>query len=147
MLRSITLALVLCAIPLGAALGADDAAFAPIRQFADGMNAGDTKKAADAYAASAPIIDEFAPYHWSNFADWNRDFATFFKRGNGSDFHMALSAPSFKGVGPANAYAVVPTTLTYKIKGKPITEKGLFTFATQKDAKGWHIASWTWSTL
>jgi hypothetical protein len=147
MLRSITFALVLCAIPAGAALGADDAALAPIHQFADGINAGDAKKAADAYVPAAPIVDEFAPYRWSSYADWNRDFTAFFKSGGGSDFHMALSAPSFKKIDPANAYAVVPTTLTYKIKGKPVTEKGLFTFATQKDATGWHIASWAWSTL
>jgi hypothetical protein len=149
MTKSIVLALLFSAALFSPALAApaDDAALAPIKQFSDGMNAGDAKKAAGAYAASASIIDEFAPYHWTSFADWNRDFATFAKAGAVSDFHMALSAPSFKQIGTSQAYAVVPTVLSFKEKGKPTTEKGLFTFALARDAGGWHIAAWAWSTL
>ena len=146
MFRTMSFLLMLFATPAVAA-AADDAALAPIHQFAGAMNAGDAKKAADAYRASAPIIDEFAPHHWNNFADWNRDFAAYLKAGGGSDFHMALSAPSYKVIGAKQSYAVMPTVLTFKIKGKAMSEKGLFTFVTEKDARGWHIASWAWSTL
>jgi hypothetical protein len=149
MSRSIVLAFLVSAALFVPALAAtaDDAALAPIKQFSDGMNTGDAKKAAGAYAASVSIVDEFAPHHWSSFADWNRDVGGFFKAGGVSDFHMALSPPSFKQIGASQAYAVVPTVLTYKTKGKATTEKGLFTFATAKDASGWHIVAWAWSTL
>jgi ketosteroid isomerase-like protein len=125
----------------------DAAAFAPMHQFADGMNAGDFKKAADAYAPSADIIDEFAPHHWTSFADWAKDAAGFFKAGGVTGLHIALSAPSNKEVAANYAYAVVPTTLTYLTNGKPTVEKGLFTFSMAKSADGWRITGWAWSTL
>jgi hypothetical protein len=149
MSKSIVLAFLISAALLAPAVAtpAGDAALAPIKQFSDGMNAGDAKKAAGAYAASVSIIDEFAPHHWSSFADWNRDLGGFFKVGGVSDFHMTLSPASFKQVGASQAYAVVPTVLTYKVKGKATTEKGIFTFALAKDAGAWHIAAWAWTTL
>src|SRR5215831_14711756 len=147
MSKSVVVALFFSAALLSPALAADDAALAPINQFADGMNTGDGKKAAGAYAASASIIDEFAPHHWSTFADWNRDLGGFFKAGGVSDFHMTLSPPRFKQLGANQAYAVVPTVLTYKIKGKATTENGIFTFAMAKEAGSWRIAAWAWTTL
>ena len=149
MSKSIVLALLFSATLLAPAMAApaEDVALAPIKQFFDGMNTGDAKKAAGAYAASASIIDEFAPHHWSSFADWNRDLGGFFKAGGVSDFHMTQSPPSFKQLGAAQAYAVVPTVPTYKIKGKATTEKGIFTFAMAKEAGGWRIAAWAWTTL
>jgi hypothetical protein len=125
----------------------DTAVFAPMQQFADGMNAGDMKKAEAAYVPSASIIDEFAPHHWTSFGAWYRDAGAFFKAGGVTDLHIALSAPSDKVVGPNQAYAVVPTTLTSRVKGKTETEKGLFTFALVKTAAGWRISGWAWSTL
>jgi hypothetical protein len=46
-----------------------------------------------------------------------------------------------------HGYAVVPSVLSYKVKGKPTTEKGMFTFSTVKAADGWRITGWAWSTL
>jgi ketosteroid isomerase-like protein len=129
------------------AAGDESAAFAPWHQFADGVNAGDMKKATDAYTPNAIIIDEFAPHHWNSFADWNRDFTAWMKANSSEGLHIALSTPSNKEVGPSHAYAVVPTTLTFKVKGKPGSEKGLFTFTTEKTASGWRITGWAWSTL
>lgn len=128
---------------------ADDseAVLAPIHQFADGMNADDVSKAAAAHAPSADIIDEFAPHHWSSFADWAKDADSFFKAGGVTNLHIALGAPSNKELGASYAYAVVPATLTYDTKGKPTTEKGLFTFSLARTDAGWRITGWAWSTL
>ena len=123
------------------------AALAPMHQLADAMNAGDIRTAAAAYTASATIIDEFAPHHWTSFTDWARDADSFFKAGGVTGLKIALSAPSYKEIGANYAYAVVPTTLSYAVKGKPTDEKGLFTFSTAKTANGWRITSWAWSTL
>jgi hypothetical protein len=153
MSRSIAAALAMCAVLLAAtpttqaAPSADDAVLAPLTQFADGMNAGDFKKAGAVYTPAASIIDEFAPHHWNTFADWLRDSGTFFKAGGVTGLHIALGKATDKVVGAAQAYAVVPTTLTYKVKGKPTTEKGIFTFALVKSGKSWLIAGWAWTTL
>lgn len=120
---------------------------APFYQFADAMNAGHPAQAARLYTPTALIIDEFAPHVWKSFGDWNRDFAAFFKAGGGSAFHMSVSAPSFRNGDPTHAYAVAPTTLRYKIAGKPTMEKGMFTFSTIKTRGGWKITGWAWSTL
>ncbi len=152
MSKAIGFALILCGVLLGATAGAraadaDDVVFAPMHQFADGMNSGDMKKAGSAYVASASIIDEFAPHQWNSFAAWLRDAGAYFKAGGVSDLHIALGAVSFKQIGAKAAYAVVPTTLTSKANGKPGTEKGLFTFSFVKGVKGWRISGWAWSTL
>jgi len=121
--------------------------FAPTHQFADAMNAGDVKTASEAYTPSASIIDEFAPHHWNSFSDWARDADSFFKAADTTGLKITLSAPTNKEIGATFAYAVVPTTLNYVVKGKPTEEKGLFTFSMAKTAAGWRITGWAWSTL
>jgi hypothetical protein len=149
-MKTIRLAVGVCCLALTSTLAhaaAEPPALAPFYQFADAMNVGDSAKAAALFAPSSPIIDEFSPFKWSSFSDWNHAFGTFFKAGGGSDFHMAVAAPSFKAVDAEHGYAVAPITLTYKIKGKPTSEKGMFTFSTAKTAGGWRITGLTWSTL
>ena len=126
---------------------APDPALAPFGQFIDAMNAGNTAKAAATYAPSVTIIDEFGPHIWNSFAGWAGDLGASFKTGGVTDFHIALSPVSFKNVNAASGYGVAPATLTFKLKGKPMTEKGLFTFSTAKSAAGWRITGWAWSTL
>lgn len=149
MSKAIGFAVALCcaliATPAGAA--PEDAVLAPIHQFADGMNAGDFKKAGAAYAASASIIDEFAPHHWNSFAAWLRDTDAFFKASGVTGLHIGYDSVGFKQLGAKQSYVVMPTTLTYDVKGKPTTEKGIFTFSLAKGAKGWRITGWAWTTL
>jgi len=118
-----------------------------MHQFADAMNAGDIKKASEAYTPTATIIDEFGPHHWTTFFDWARDADSFFKAGGVTGLKIALAAPTNKEIDASYAYAVVPTTLSYAVKGKPTEEKGLFTFSMAKTADGWRITGWAWSTL
>ncbi|HEX4301708.1 MAG TPA: hypothetical protein VHZ78_02870 [Rhizomicrobium sp.] len=153
MLKGIVRALAICGALLAvtptiaAAPMADATVLAPLQQFADGMNAGDFKKAGAAYAASASIIDEFAPHHWNSFGDWLRDAGAFFKANGVTDLHIALGKATDTQIGAHEAYLVVPTVLTSKTHGKPTTEKGIFTFALVKGAAGWSIAGWAWTTL
>src|SRR6476660_555667 len=68
----------LVCLPLGMAATPADVT-APIRQFIDGFNTGDTKSAFAAYAkGDITIIDEFAPHVWMGphaAQDWAADFA------------------------------------------------------------------------
>jgi hypothetical protein len=123
------------------------AAFAPMQAFADGMNSGDIAKAGAAYTPNASIIDEFGVHHWTSFSDWAKDADRYFKAGGVTHLRIALSAPSNKEVDADQAYAVVPSTLTYDVKGAPTVEKGLFTFSMAKTPSGWRITGWAWSTL
>jgi hypothetical protein len=149
MSKAIGSALVLCGVLLTAAQAAPapDPALAPFPQFIDAMNAGDTAKAAATYAPAVAIVDEFGAHNWNSFAGWAGDLSTSFKTEGVTDFHIALSPVSFKNVNATSGYGVAPATLTFKLKGKPTTEKGMFTFSTAKGATGWRITGWAWSTL
>ena len=136
-------ATVACVLASGAA-SADDA-MAPVRQFIDSLNKGDAKTAAAAFVPNAPIIDEFAPHHWSSFDAWLKGFMADCKKNKVSDVRVTLAAATTSTVGATDAYEVIPNLIDAKAGGKPTQEKGIFTFALTKTAKGWRIASWAWA--
>ncbi|HSM94498.1 MAG TPA: nuclear transport factor 2 family protein [Rhizomicrobium sp.] len=151
-MKSILLAAATCGVLIAAsqpvqAAPAQEPALAPFSQFIDAMNKGDVQTASATFAPSPTIIDEFSPFTWHSFAAWNQDLGADFKAGQVSDFHITLSPVSFKKVDASHGYGVVPSTLTFKVKGKATTEKGMFTFSTVKAAAGWRITGWAWSTL
>jgi hypothetical protein len=149
-MKTIRLAVGVCCLALTSTLAqaaAEPPALAPFTQFIGAMNAGDVKKAEATFAPSATIIDEFGPHFWTSFASWNRDLGASLKTEAVTDFHIALSPVSFKNIEANSGYGVVPSTLTFKAKGKSVTEKGMFTFSTVKTASGWRITGWAWSTL
>lgn len=149
-MKAIKLAAAVCCVSIMASAAhaaGEPPALAPFTQFVDAMNAGDAKKAGGEFTASATIIDEFAPHIWNSFASWGRDADASFKAEGVTDFHIALSPVSFKNVDAKTGYGVVPSTLTFKVKGKPTTEKGMFTFSTKMTEDGWRITGWAWSTL
>ena len=45
-----------------------------------------------------------------------------------------------------SAYVVVPATMTFKLRGKQITQTAaVFTVALRKVTDGWRIAAWAWA--
>jgi hypothetical protein len=118
-----------------------------IDQFAKGMNTNDAKLAGAAYTPDAAIIDEFPPHLWHTFGAWQHDAGASFASEGVTDFHMATGKPTLSRFEAAQGYAVVPTTLTFEVKGKATVEKGIFTFAFAKTAAGWRISGWAWTTL
>ncbi|HJW42473.1 MAG TPA: hypothetical protein VJ476_14750 [Rhizomicrobium sp.] len=147
MFRTFGFALVIASAAFADASAATDPALAPFPQFIDAMNAGNSAKATATYAPSVTIIDEFGPHIWNSFAGWAGDLGASFKTEGVTDFHIALSPVSFKNMDAKTGYGVAPAILTFKVKGKPTTEKGMFTFTTAKEAAGWRITGWAWSTL
>ena len=124
---------------------------APIRQFIDGFNSGDTKSAFAAYAkGDITIIDEFAPHVWlgANAAqDWAADFEKNAKATGVSDAKVTYSAAVRTEVEGDVAYVVMPTGYVYKLKGKPMEEKGQITVVLHKEAGAWKMRGWAWAGL
>jgi hypothetical protein len=140
-----------CACVATPALAGGNAAavLRPVHQFIDGMDAANAKASAAAFAPNASIIDEFAPYHWQGddaFAKWDADFGAWAKAGGVSDVFITLRKPKHLNVSADHAYAVVPTLITFRQKGKKMREHGTFTFALTETATGWRIAAWAWAT-
>ena len=124
---------------------------APIHQFIDGFNAGDTKSAYAAYATGdITIVDEFAPHRWMGphaAQDWAADYDKHAQATGVSDGMVKYGAPTRTEIEGDAAYVIIPTTYLYKERGKPTTEEGQMTFVLHSEAGGWKIQSWTWSGL
>jgi ketosteroid isomerase-like protein len=63
-----------------------------------------------------------------------------------TDMIARLGKPRHLDIDGDRAYVVVPTSLTYKIKGKAGKQTGsMLTIALQKGAGGWKMTGWTWT--
>jgi hypothetical protein len=132
-----------------ALMAAADDVTAPIRQFIDGFNKGDTKSAYAAYATGdIMIVDEFAPNRWSgsNAAQaWAADYEKHAQANGVSDGQVKYGSATRSEIEGDMAYVILPATYLYKEKGKAMTEKGQMTFVLQNQAGAWKISAWTWS--
>ena len=137
-------------VPAGVAAAPADVT-APIRQFIDGFNSGDTKTAFEAYAkGDITIIDEFAPHVWMGphaAQDWAADFDKNAKATGVTDAKVTYGAATRTEIEGDVAYVVMPTGYIYKLKGKAMEEKGHITVALHKEAGGWKMRGWAWAGM
>ncbi|MGZ6338626.1 MAG: hypothetical protein ACXWSL_21860 [Bdellovibrionota bacterium] len=128
---------------------AQTAVLAPVHQFVDGFNKGDTKKFLAACADQTSILDEFPPHEWHGTgacAKWASDFDADAKKNGITDGVVTLSNPSHVDITADRAYVVIPANYTFKQKGKPISEAGsIITLTLQKSPAGWRITGWSWA--
>lgn len=141
--------LVMVVAGAGSAMAAEEPeVLAPVRQFIDGFDKGDIKMAKAACLDQIFIIDDFPPHLWSGrdaISNWLRDLDTFEKKNGTSDVSVTLGKPEHVDVTGEQAYAVVPTKLSFKKNGQPVNENGLMTLVLHKGAEGWRIAAWAWA--
>lgn len=121
---------------------------AALHEFIDSFNKGDVKTAQAAHAADAVIIDEVPPHVWRGpnaFQAWAASLDKASKAAGDTDQKLILGAPVRTDVNGDVAYAVVPATLTYKEKGKPMTERAQFAAAMRKEGAAWKLTGWAWT--
>ncbi len=122
---------------------------APIHQFIDGFNSGDTKSAYAAYATGdIMIVDEFAPHRWTGPhapQDWAADYDKHAQATGVSAGSVKYGKPTRTEIEGDLAYVVLPTTYFYKEHGRPMAEEGQMTFVLHAEAGGWKISAWTWT--
>jgi ketosteroid isomerase-like protein len=125
------------------------AVMAPLHQFIDGFNKGDTKSALGACAEQTSIIDEFPPHEWHGAgacAKWAADYDADEKKNGVTEGVVTLTGTRHLAVTGDRAYVVALVNYAYKLKGKPMKETGsTLTVALQKTAGGWRMTAWTWS--
>jgi ketosteroid isomerase-like protein len=148
-MRSVTM-LVVALLVSAPALASDPAdVMAPIHQFLDSANRGDTKTALAACASPASVIDEFPPHEWQGAnacANWFTDFDSYNKKSDVTDPVAKVGKPHHVDITGDRAYVVLPATYTYKQNGKTVTERNsTMTVALQKAPTGWLITGWAWS--
>ena len=142
-------ATVLASIPVLQAHASEEASVAAtIQQFNDDFNKGDSKSAAALCTPHTIIIDDFAPYAWqgaNTCQDWADALAALEKKSGISNDRVTRGKAWHVTVTGDRAYAVYPTRYSYKLNGKPVEEKGVWTFAMEKGGSGWRIAGWAWA--
>jgi hypothetical protein len=101
------------------------------------------------FAVPGSILDGMAPHVWQGPTatdDWYRDVLVEGKQHGASDYFITLNEPLHNDITGDSAYVVIPATMTFKLRGKQITQSGaVFTVALRKSAEGWRIASWAWA--
>ncbi len=145
----ITLVAVAAAMLVMPALASDKAdVIKTVNQYNDDFNKGDTASAVALCTAQPIIIDDFAPHAWQGATactDWANALAAYDKSLGITNEKVTINKPWHVAVTGDRAYAVFTTHYTYKLKGKPVSEQGVWTFALQKLADGWRIAGWAWA--
>ena len=147
--RTLLIAIGLAAVGVaGQAAPAAKGPTAPIRQFIDDFNKGDTAGAKATHVASPSIIDEVAPHAWNGpgaFDAWSRDLAKEATAHGDTGGKVTLGSTIKSQVDGDTAYVVIRATYSYDEKGQATAEPASFTFALRKQAGAWKIASWSWN--
>ncbi len=149
-MKKITLALLASTLLTPAAIAAAPGdVTAPIRQFIDGFNGGDTKSAFAAYATGTIIIvDEFAPHRWVGpraAQDWAADYDKHAKTTGVTEGRVTYRKATRTEIEGDAAYVIMPTVYLYKEHGKPMAEEGQITVVLHSEAGAWKMTGWTWS--
>ncbi len=120
-----------------------------LRQYIDAFNKGDVKAMTACFAVPGSILDGLAPHVWHGptaCEDWYRDVLVAAEHEGATDYLVTIGTPLHANVTGDSAYAVVPASMTFKLRGKQITQSGaIFTTAFRKLEDGWRITAWAWA--
>jgi hypothetical protein len=120
-----------------------------VQRYVEAFNAGDEDGLAECFVENGSILDGMAPYVYSGPSatrEWHRHAVALAEHPCITDFHMILGTPTHEDIVADAAYFVAPATLSFKIKGQPITQSGAtFTVALQRIDGRWLIALWAWA--
>ncbi len=122
---------------------------AAVLQYVDAFNTEDPKAMAAACANPMQILDGMSPHVWQGptaAEDWWRDVLSEGEHLGASGYHITLGEPRHVDVAGDYAYVVVPTTMTFELEGKQVTQTGaLFTVALRKVDTEWRLMAWAWA--
>ena len=98
-----------------------------VRDYIASFNRGDVKSMAATCAVPMSILDGMAPHVWHGptaTQDWYRDVLVEGEHLGAADYFVELGEPRDVNITGDSAYVVIPTTMTFKVHGKPITQPG-----------------------
>src|SRR5215510_16078565 len=112
-----------------------------VRQYMDSFNKGDVKGMVAVCATQTTILDGMAPHSWQGStacADWYRDVLIEGEQHGASGYVVTLGKPRQLDVKGDAAYVVLPASMSFKLKGKQVTQTGAtWTLALRKEAGDW----------
>ena len=108
------------------------------------VNTGDVAGALALSTADGSVIDEFAPYAWSDSGHWGQDFGTYLAQNGITDDVTTIRKFRHVNVNGGRAYVVVTVLNTYKVSGKSHSEPGTEVYTLEKGTAGWRFNSYIW---
>ena len=122
---------------------------ATVQRYVEAFNNADEDAMAACFANPGVILDGMAPHVWlgpSATREWFREALAESEHLGVSDFAMTVGAPLHDNVRSDAAYYVAPAALSFKVKGRPVTQSGAaFTVALRKVDEQWLITAWSWT--
>lgn len=121
---------------------------ATVQRYIAGFNNGDADAMAACWSEPSSILDGMAPHVWIGPTaprDWYRDVLVEGERHGASGYKLTFGDVQRNDLNGDNAYLVISATLTFELKGQPMSTPGLFTVVLHKIADKWLIRSWAWA--
>ncbi|MCV7279645.1 nuclear transport factor 2 family protein [Mycolicibacterium flavescens] len=126
-----------------------EAVLATVLRYIAGFNRGDIDAMAEAFDPSGVILDGMPPHVWlgpSASQDWYRDVASESAHTGASEYQVSLGDSLHSSVSGDHAYIVLPASMTFTLRGTPVTQLGAFFTAALRRLDGeWRISAWAWT--
>ena len=123
-----------------------------VRSYINAFNKGAAKAMAALFDASGSILDGMRRMPWQGptaCEDWYGEVLKEGEHAGADGYFIALGEPSHVDVAGDSGYSgyvVVPATMTFKLRGRQITQSGAtYTVALRKLPAGWRIRAWAWA--
>jgi ketosteroid isomerase-like protein len=137
---------VLIASPAGAS-GADGP-LSVVQQWLAAFNSADKAAVTAICTHEAAVIDDFPPHEWHGAGAcgrWFADFGALSKAQSITNARIEIDAPSHIESNANFAYLVIPARLSFKLKDKPVQDRGIMTVSLRNGPTGWRISGWVWA--
>jgi len=120
-----------------------------VQAYLDAFNRQDAEGMAACLAVPGVILDGMAPHLWSGPnapRDWWSDVLDEGAHLGATDYHVTVGEPLHNDVTGDAAYVVLPTRMTFRLRGQPVTQNGAqLVVALRKMQDAWRIAAWAWA--
>ena len=120
-----------------------------VLQYVEAFNNGDATSMAAICADPMQILDGMSPHVWQGpraAEDWWTDVLSEGEHLGASGYRIALGEPRHVDVTGDYAYVVVPATMTFQLRGQPVTQTGsLYTVALRRIESDWRLTAWAWA--
>ena len=122
---------------------------ATVRRYIESFNKRDVEGMAAMCADPMSILDGMGPHVWHGATateDWYRDVLIEGEHVGAADYFVTLDEPRHNNITGDSAYVVFPTTMSFKVRGTPVTQTGAsFIVALRRVDDEWRIAAWAWA--
>jgi hypothetical protein len=149
-MKLLSIGVAVAALLIAPMASARDAGIATtIRTMMDGFNKGDIAAVKSVHVTNPTIVDNVAPFAWSgagSFDKWLGDLARSEAAAGKSDGNVWFGDAVDEQIAGDHAYAVTPSSYTYKQGGRTMRESGFMAFVLVKEGTMWKVASWTWAS-